>query len=122
MADQKRKKKSTSTRSKPRSIHIVFLPKQTIHVPRGNVRGCLTKQGRTAKVSFQRNMKANEVKSTIITAFSSFELKDFMYLKCGTDNRLKPMDLSGDDIFELAGQGSVYICSVSLYLVSYELV
>lgn len=116
MADQKRKKKSTNNRFKSRLIAIVCLPKVTVYVPRGSVRGNLTKQGRTAKVSFRRNMDMDEVKSSVISAFSSIELSDYLYLRCGKDNRLKVLkdkDLSGDDVFELAGQGSLYITSVS---------
>ena len=114
--DLKRKKKSTSTRSKPRSITVVFLPKKTVYVPKGNVRRNLTRQGRTAKVVLKRNMKPKEIKCIVVNAFPSFQLTDFNYMKCSQDNRLRSMadnNLCGDDIFDLAGQGSVYICQVS---------
>ena len=62
-------------------------------------------------------MKSNEIKSTIVNTFSAFELTDFEYMKCGQDNCLHTMpesNLCGDDIFDLAGQGSVYIYQVNL--------
>lgn len=116
VASAKRKKKSTSTRIKPRTFCIVFLPKKTVYVPKGYTRSRLTKQGRVKKALFRRNMSAEEVKDTVVDAFSAFKLDDFNFLRCGQDNRLKAVDnsnLTGDEIFELAGQGSIYICLVS---------
>lgn len=65
---------------------------------------------------FRRNMSAADVKDTIVNAFSAFKIDQFQYLKCGQDNRLRVVDnneeMNGDDLFELAGQGSIYICLV----------
>lgn len=118
VANEKRKKKATSVRLKPRTFCIVLLPKMTVYVPRGYTRSRLAKQGHVQKAAFRKNMNAEEVKHAIVSAFSAFELKKYIFLRCGQDNRLKVVDdndLNGDDIFELAGQGSIYICLVSVY-------
>lgn len=115
LVDEQKRKKSTSTRSKGPSIPLVYLPKMTVHVPRGNVRGQLSKQGRIKKELFRRNMKPSEVKAVIVEAFSEFSLDNFMFLKCGQDNRLQVLEnkeICGDEILDVAGQGSLYICSV----------
>lgn len=118
VASEKRKKKATSTRMKPRTFCIVFLPKKTVYVPKGYARSRLAKQGRVLKVLFRRNMSVEEVKDTVVNTFSAFKLDNFNFLRCGQDNRLKVVDdsdLTGDEIFELAGQGSIYICLVSVF-------
>lgn len=115
VAREKRKKKATSTRIKPRTFFIVFLPRKTVYVPKGYARQRFAKQGRVLKTSFRRNMDAQEVKNTVIATFSSFKVDHFRFLRCGQDNRLQVVDdnnLSGDGVFELAGQGSIYVCEV----------
>lgn len=112
-----RKKKATNTRVKSRTFWIVFLPKKTVFVPKGYARQQLAKQGRVLKASFRRDMSVAEVRETVVDTFSSFTLDRFQFLRCGQDNRLQVVDdgeLSGDGIFELAGQASIYICVVSV--------
>lgn len=116
VADQQRKKKAANTRMKPRVFHVVFLPRLTTFVPRGYQRSKLAREGRILKLTFRRNMSSEDVQTTILDAFSSLSLEKFLFLKCGQDNRLKALednDLNGDGIVDLAGQGSVYIVSVS---------
>ena len=117
VASQQKKKKAANTRAKPREFHFVFLPKTTVFVPKGYQRSKLAKKGRVVKASSRRNMSTVEVHDTITSAFASFKLCSFVYLKCGQDNRLRALEeseMSGDRIFEVAGQGSIYITEVSL--------
>ena len=119
VASEKRKKKATNTRAKLRTFYIVLLPKKTVYVPKGYAKSRLAKQGRVVKAVFKRNMNSEEVKETVVDAFSAFKLVNFVFLNCGQDNRLKVIDSndpSGDGIFELAGQGSIYVSMVSVGL------
>ena len=122
VASAKKKKKATSTRGKPRTFCIVFLPKKTVYVPKGYTRSRLVKQERVLKALFRRNMSVKEVKHSVVNIFSAFKLEHFNFLECGQDNRLKVVDdsdLTGDDIFELAGQGSINISLVSVLILEY---
>ena len=101
VANEKRKKKSTSTRNKLRTFSVVLLPRKTVYVPKGYARQQLSKQGHVLKTSFRRNMNVQEVKVAIVDTFSTFNLDRFQFLRCGQDNRLHVVDsdLSGDGIF-----------------------
>ena len=65
------------------------------------------------KLQFQRNMSSQEVKNAILRGFSGFDdVESARYLKCGQDNVMymnEEQQLDGDRIFELAGQGSIYL-------------
>ena len=71
VADQKRKKKSTSVRIKPRNFPVVLLRKKTVFVPKGHSRQRLNKDGRIKKLTFRRNMSSEDVTSMILESFAS---------------------------------------------------
>ena len=124
IADQKRKKKSTSVRIKPRTFPVVLLRKKTMFVPKGHNRQRLNKDGRIQKVAFRRNMSQDEVTNTILEAFASFELEGIELLRCGQDNLLsvvKDTEMNGDTVFEVAGQGSLYVIASRLKVTVYRL-
>ncbi|KAF3980805.1 MAG: hypothetical protein HFP76_00190 [Methylococcales symbiont of Iophon sp. n. MRB-2018] len=74
-AEQKKRKKSA--RVKPSKLNLAFLRARRVPttIPRGKHRKDLVTNGRIRKVDFTREMSAQVVKNTIITAFS--ELQDF---------------------------------------------
>ncbi len=116
VADQQKKKKSSNTRIKPRTFNVVLLPRKTIFVPKGYQRSKLLNDGRILKLVFRRNMSSEDVRNVILAGFSDLSLEKVLFLTCGQDNRLEALsndDVNGDSIFDLAGQGSVYILSVS---------
>ena len=81
-------------------------------VPKGHNRQRLNKDGCIQKVAFRRNMSQDEVTNTILEAFASFELEGIELLRCGQDNLLsvvKDTEMNGDTVFEVAGQGSLYV-------------
>ena len=112
-AAQKRRKKAANTRVKPRTIAVVLMKKRRMFVPKGYARSQLNKAGCIIKLEFRRNMSSQEVKNVILRGFSKFDdVENAQYLRCGQDNVLylsKEQQLDGDGIFELAGQGSVYL-------------
>ncbi|MDD9818795.1 MAG: hypothetical protein OXU61_11790 [Gammaproteobacteria bacterium] len=107
------KKKSSNTRGKPRTIPVVLLKGKSRFVPRGYARSKLNKAGRIVKVDFRRNMNSLEVRDAIMRAFPAFEnAEQAQFVRCGQDNRLwvcKEQDLDGDGVFEVCGQGSLYL-------------
>ena len=113
VSGQKRKKKSSNIRGKPRTIPVVLLKGKSRFVPRGYARSKLNKAGRIVKVEFRRNMNHRDVRDAITRAFPAFENADqAQFLKCGQDNRLwlcKEQDLDGDGVFGVCGQGSLYL-------------
>ena len=111
-AAQQQKKKAANTRTKPRSITVVLFNEHRDYVPKGNTRMQLSKAGRIQKMQFRKRMSAQEVRNVLFSSFSKFDLKNMLYIKCGKDNSLSihhKQDLNGDEIIELAGQGSLYI-------------
>ena len=116
VSELKRKKKSTNARIKPRNIAVVLLRKKSIFVPKGHSRQLLNKQGRIHKILFCRRMSENDVKIKILESFASFQLEDLEFFQCDQNNILldlhgKKMD--GDSVFEVAGQGSLYVFAAS---------
>jgi hypothetical protein len=69
VAEQKRKKKATNLRIKPRKVTLVLLCKKPVYVPRGHLRKKLRNEGRVIQVELKRCMSAEEVWETIIEAF-----------------------------------------------------
>lgn len=68
-----KKKKSSNTRAKPRTIPVVLLKGKSRFVPRGYARSKLNKAGRIVKVDFRRNMNSLEVRDAVTRAFPAFE-------------------------------------------------
>ena len=59
-------------------------------------------------------MSIQEVTNVLFRGFSNFDLDKMgiQYFKCGQDNQLslnEEQKLDGDGIFELTGQGSLYL-------------
>ena len=95
----------------------MLLQKKERIVPTKSKRASLRKCGRVKKLTFMRNMTSQEVRNTIVTGFSSFNVQKIQFLSCGQDNVLvkyENQDLHGDGIIELAGQGSVYLLQVTI--------
>ena len=69
--------------------------------------------GRIVKLQFKRCMKASEGSKIITDGFRGFDdVETVQCLRCGQDNVLllnKKQDLDGDDVIDLAGQGSLYL-------------
>ena len=59
-----------------------------------------------------RSMTGGEIKAVIVNSFAAVNFKIFqIFLGCSQDNSLSAIEeqLNGDDLLELAGQGSIYI-------------
>ena len=68
------------------------------------------------KLMFRRNITCDEMRSVILESFASFQLEGIEFLRCGKDNMLsvvEDMDMNRDVIFEVAGQGSIYVIASS---------
>ena len=112
VADQQSKKKASNTRMKPKNINVVLCRKKPTLVPKGHSRKQLRSSGRIVKLQFKRCMTVSQVGSTITDDFSEFNVEEYQYLRCGQDNIMlvnEDQELDGDDVAELAGQGSLYI-------------
>ena len=66
--------------------------------------------GRIVKLQFKRCMKASEVRSVISNAFSEFQgIEMAQYRKSNVMLLNENQELDGDDVIDLAGQGSLYL-------------
>ena len=113
VASQKAKKKATNQRMKSKTLFVVLLKEKPAVVPKGRSRSKLTECGRIVKVQFKRCMKASEVRNVICSAFSEFQrVETAQYLRCEKNNVMllnENQELDGDDVIDLAGQGSLYL-------------
>ena len=67
-----------------------------------------------------RSMTGGEIKAVIVNSFAAFNFKIFqIFLGCSQDNSLSAIEeqLNGDDLLELAGQGSIYIYMSSTFMI-----
>lgn len=113
-SQQKRKKKAI-TRDRARKLTVVLLPKISLIVPKSNARSKLKKDGRIKKLEFRRTMSFLQVKNLLIKSFSAFSLKELCFLYCEQSNILRRASVrapSGDELMDIAGQGSLYLCEV----------
>ena len=114
-SSQKQKKKAA--RIKPRKILVVLMLEETTVLPRFSKRRALRKAGCIKQLEFMRNMSSQQVKNVIIRGFpekfSQKENAKITFLrpepKSHTLTKIERKDLDGEDTFELAGQGSLYI-------------
>ena len=87
--------------------------KKKATVPKGRLHSKLKDSGRIVKLQFKRCMKASQVRSIVSSGFSEFKgIEGAHYLRCGQDNIMvvnENQELDGDDIIDLAGQGSLYL-------------
>ena len=113
VATQQAKKKATNQRMKNKTLSVVLLKEKPAVVPKGRSRSKLTDCGRIVKLQFKRCMKASEVRNIICRAFSEFQgVETAQYLRCEKNNIMllnENQELDGDDIIDLAGQGSLYL-------------
>lgn len=97
---------------KPRNVTIVLLNNMPPIVPRGHTRRKLRMEERIKKLQFLRMMSACAVREAISNGFSK-NVNEAVFLHCGQDNVLEvheKQDLNGQELMELAGQGSIYLC------------
>ena len=81
-------------------------------IPRGNRRKVLENEGRIKKLQFFRSMTPLAVRQTIADGFSK-NIDKAVYLQCSQNNYINVnhnQDLNGEELIELAGQGSIYLC------------
>ena len=114
VASQRAKKKATNhQRMKTKTLTVVLLKEKPAIVPKGRSRSKLKDSGRIVKLQFKCCMKASQVRSIISSGFSEFKgIEGAQYLRCGQDNIKvvnENQELDGDDIIDLAGQGSLYL-------------
>lgn len=86
VADQRSKKKASNTRMKPKNINVVLCGKMPQLVPKGRSRRELQNNERIVKLQFRRSMTVSQVRSTITSGFSKFDVEMYQYLRCGQDN------------------------------------
>lgn len=111
VADQQSKKKAANNRMKGENVNVVLCKKKPKIVLKGRDRKRLKTDGRIVKLQFKRCMTVSQVQRTISSGFS-FDVDAYQYLRCGQNNIMlvnEDQDLDGDDIVELAGQGSLYL-------------
>ena len=111
----KMKKKRAITRDRSRKLTVVLLRKFSLVVPKSNARSKLKKDGRIKKMEFRRTMSFLQIKNIIIKAFSAFSLSELYFLSCEQSNSLRKASVqapNGDDLMNIAGQGSLYLCEV----------
>ncbi len=109
--DLKKKKKERT-----KKLTAVLLPHLVCTVPKGNARKKLLNSGRIKKIELRRSMNSREVKNEILKVFSEFELSQLTVCSCNKANHMAAMTnklLKGDELINVAGQGSLYLCEVS---------
>ena len=130
VAAQQAKKKATNQRMKNKTLSVVLLKEKPAVVPKGRSRSKLTESGRIVKLQFKRCMKASEVRNVISNAFSEFQgVEKAQYLRCEKNNIMllnENQELDGDDVIDLAGQGSLYLTqkevTVSVTIIAYHVI
>lgn len=94
---------------------MVLLERDTSTIPKGGAHKRLTEKGRIKKIQIHRTMDPSTIRQEI-KAFSGIAgASKAKFMKTGHDNVLSVATsqvLSGDDIVELAGGGSVYLLQV----------
>ena len=116
VAKEKRQKKGV--RLKPRKITVVLITdKASTKVPRGLKRKDLLQRGYIKQIEFLRNMSAQEVRNKIIGGFpdkigkkskiAMLMADPKFHVLTKVDEREGGADAA--DVFELAGQGSLYV-------------
>ena len=104
-------KKATNQRMKNKTLSVLSKEKPAV-VPKGRSRSKLTESGLIIKLQFKRCLKASEVRNVISDAFSGFQgVEMAQYLRCENNVMLlnENQELDGDDVIDLAGQGSLYL-------------
>ena len=123
---QKQKKKAV--RIKPRKVNVVLIGESSI-VPRFSKRRALKKDGSIKQLSFLRSMSSRQVRNTIVRGFSEkiteHEAERIVYLQSDphthTLTKIEKQECDGDDVIDLAGQGSLYIRLETVLVICVEL-
>ena len=116
---QKKKKKKGITRERPRKLTAVLLPRLVCTVPKSSARKKLLDSGRIKKIELRRSMSSLQAKNEILKAFSQFELSQLTVFSCDKSNHVEAIRNklpNGDELINVAGQGSLYLCEVSTFL------
>lgn len=111
--NQKLKKKSTSTRSKPYKRWVIVMEAAPKRVPSAGARRKLLSAGREKKVEFCRNLSKLQVKNTIVRSFPDLKLQNPTFWKCDGSCRLTCVDLDGypdgEELLKVGSKESVYL-------------
>ena len=98
---------------KMRTVTAVLLDHLTSTVPRATARKRLMADGRIKKIQIRRSMNPSVIRQVIVDAFSSItDASKAKFMRSGRDNTLTIIDdqvLSGNDVAEIAGNGSLYL-------------
>ena len=114
---------------KNKTLSVLLKDKPAV-VPKGRSRSKLKESGQIIKRQFKRCMKASEVRNVISDAFSGFQgVEMAQYLRCEKNNVMllnENQELDGDDVIDLAGQGSLYLTqkavTVSVTILTYYVI
>ena len=112
MAESHRKKKSSSSKGRPKIVKVIAMKEIPNSIPKGDFREHLRKIGQVKDIPFSRHMSIAEVDHLISNSFINFgsDIR-FQYLKPHRKNTLTILDnqkLNGTEVIELAKSGSLY--------------
>ena len=101
---------------KMRTVTAVLLDHFTSTVPRATARKRQMADCRIKKIQTRRSMNLSVIRQVIVDAFSSItDASKAKFMRSGRDNTLTIIDdqvLSGNDVAEIAGNGSLYLLEV----------
>ena len=101
---------------KMRTVTAVLLDHLTSTVPRATARKRLMADGHIKKIQIRRSMNPSVIRQVIVDAFSSItDASKAKFMRSGRDNTLTiivDQVLSGNDVAEIAGNGSLYLLEV----------
>ena len=116
-----KKKAAIPKLGKPRTIPIVLLDAPVPVVPKGKAHKTPEDKGRVKKAQICRSMTASAIWDAVCDTFSSLPcVRTAKFMCCGKDNRLTIIanpDMDGEEVANLAGYGSLYMCEVGIVLV-----
>ena len=114
-----KKKAAIPKGGKARIITAVLMRDLPSKVPRGAFRRRLSSEGRIAKISIRRSMTSAQINDVISNSFSVGNAKNAKFVKCNQANSLSIVEsqkLDGDQVANLAGNGSLYLVEVRYIL------
>ena len=112
---QKLKKKSSVTRSRPYHLWVVVCSEKTSVVPKAGTRRRMKKDGRVKRLEFSRVMSKQEVKNVLLRNFPALQLTKPIFLKAQPDNTIQPVGVvgggfpDGDEVLTIASKESLYV-------------
>jgi len=113
VAEQHRQKKAAFKRKgRGKQVHVMIVEEKTLTIPKGFKKNRLKENGRAKTLEFFRYMDTTEVNDVLIKAFPRVLSTQFRFLKPTRYNVLAEADnqaMDGNDIFEVAKGGSLYL-------------